>query len=95
MANESHQRPINPHGVRIPGSGSDTDVPSPDAERNRETDRTFTADKPVGVSERLRAQKEGRHIPATDADGKPYADSQDPDTLEKGRARTGGPGNEV
>jgi len=43
----------------------------------------------VGVDERLRAQKEGRHIQAKDASGKPYADGDDPDAHEKGRHNIG------
>jgi len=89
MANETHKQPINPHGVRIAGHPSDTGAPRPDA------DQGLTPDAPLGISERLQAQKEGRHIQATDADGKPYADSQDPDAHEKGRARTGSPGNQT
>ena len=43
----------------------------------------------TGIDERLRAQKEGRHIQAKDASGKPYADSDDPDAHEKGRHNIG------
>ena len=89
MAQDSANRPVNPRGLHIAGDPSSTDAPAPNA------DETRSEDAPTGISERLKAQKEGRHIPSTTPDGKPYADAMDPDRREKGSANIGIPGGQT
>lgn len=89
MPQESAKQPINPRGPHIGGDPSGTQTPGPNA------DETRSEDAPTGISERLQAEKEGRHIKATTPDGKPYADQMDPDHREKGRANIGTPGGSV
>jgi hypothetical protein len=90
MANESHKQPQRPGRM---ADVKDTGIDESVARNNR--DRSQADEARTGISERLQAQKEGRHIPATDPDGKPYGHDWDPDSHEKGRARTGSPGNEI
>ena len=89
MAQDSSKHPINPRGPRIGGDPSNPDAPAPNADESR------SEDAPTGISERLKAQKEGRHIPSTTPDGKPYADAMDPDRREKGSATIGTPGGQT
>ena len=81
--------PVNPHGLRIPGDPSDTQAPAPNA------DQTRSGDAPTGVPVRLQAEKEDRNAKTTTPDGRPYADTMDPDRREKGRANIGTPGGSV
>ncbi len=89
MAQDRSNQPVNPRGLQIPGDPSSTGGPAPNADPRR------SDDAPTGISERLQAEKEGRHPKTTTPDGKPYADTMDPDGHEKGSATIGTPGGAV
>lgn len=55
----------------------------------RNADRSQADTARTGVEARLQAQREGRHIQATDANGKPYGEDVDLDRLADGIANVG------
>jgi len=87
MAHESQKTP------QVPGHPDHTQRDQ-GIDETRAPRRSADPDAPdtgaAGITERLKAQKEGRHVEAKTPDGKPYADSQDPDGRNKHRANTGG-----
>ncbi|MGQ9365285.1 hypothetical protein [Azospirillum sp. ST 5-10] len=89
MAHESIKKPVSPDG---PLSG-DSGIDETRARNNADVSQYDQAR--TGVERRLQAQRDGRHIPATDASGKPYGHDFDPDVHEDGVGRTGSPGNEL
>lgn len=88
MAHESIKTPVSPDR---PLSG-DTGIDETRARNNADLSQADQAR--TGVERRLQAQREGRHIPATDAAGKPYGHDYDPDVHEDGVGSTGTAGNE-
>lgn len=90
MPHESRKTPGQPSSPAMRGQGIDETR----AERNGDLSGRGEA-RPVGSSERLKAEAEGRAVKATTPDGKPYGVDWDPDSHEKGTARTGSPGNEL
>ncbi|WP_029007040.1 hypothetical protein [Azospirillum halopraeferens] len=87
MAHESMKSPVSPKPLRTEDRGID------ETRARHDADRADTADSTTGAERRLKAEREGRHIRATDASGKPYGHDDDPDVHEDGVSRTGGPGN--
>ena len=87
MAHESMKTPASPKPMRAEDHGIDETRARDNADRSQ-ADQART-----GVERRLQAEREGRHIKATDPSGKPYGHDYDPDVHEDGIGRTGSPGN--